>query len=84
MDLVLWGGWMESFPVQINALITHDDGDDPCDGVVTEERRFDLLPLREAYEDAYGAIGSTPTTVILRLWDPTSGSPAGRLVEVSL
>jgi hypothetical protein len=85
MDLVLWGGWMESFPVQINALITHDDGDDPCDGVVTEERRFDLIPLREAYEDAYGAIGSTPTTVILRLWDPLSSHhPLGRLVEVSL
>jgi hypothetical protein len=84
MDLVLWGGWMESFPVQINALITHDDGDDPCDAVISEERRFDLLPLREAYEDAYGPIGDTPTTVILRLWDPLSGSPAGRLVEVSL
>jgi hypothetical protein len=84
MDLVLWGGWMESFPVQINALITHDDRDDPCDGVVTEERRFDLLPLREAYEEAYGVIGSTPTAVILRLWDPTSGSPVGRLVEVTL
>ncbi len=84
MDLVLWGGWMESYPVQINALITHDDGDDPCDAVVTDERTFVLVPLREAYEDAYGPIGSDRPTVILRLWDPLSASPLGRLVEVVL
>jgi len=83
-DLVLWGGWMESWPVQINALISHDDADDPCDGVVTEERSFALLPLREAYEDAYGPIGAIRTTVILRLWDPVSASPLGRMVEVVL
>jgi hypothetical protein len=84
MDLVLWGGWMESFPVQINALISHDDSDDPCDAVVTEERSFALLPLREAYEEAYGPIGANRPTVILRLWDPLSASPLGRLVEVVL
>ena len=84
MDLVLWGGWMESFPVQINALITHDDGDDPCDAVVTDERTFQLIPLREAYEDAYGPIGADRPTVILRLWDPLSSGPVGRLVEVRL
>jgi hypothetical protein len=84
MDLVLWGGWMESYPVQINALITHDDGDDPCDAVVTEERTFHLLPLREAYERAYGPIGADRPTAILRLWDPLSSGPVGRLVEVVL
>ncbi|HSM60854.1 MAG TPA: hypothetical protein VK849_08665 [Longimicrobiales bacterium] len=84
VDLVAWGGWMESFPVQINALLTHDDGDDPCDAVLTEWRRFELRPLREAYEEAYGPIGSEGATVILRLWDPLMASPLGRLVEVRL
>ncbi len=84
MDLVAWGGWLESFPVQIHALITHDDEDDPCDAVVTDARRFELSPLARAYEDAYGPIGTQRPTVILRLWDPMSGSPVGRLIEIVL
>jgi hypothetical protein len=84
MDLVAWGGWMESFPVQINALVTHEDGDDPCDAVATEVRSFDLIPLALAYEESFGPIGQERPTVILRLWDPLSGSPVGRLVEVVL
>jgi hypothetical protein len=81
MDLVAWGGWLESFPVQINALVTHDDGDDPCDAFVTEERGFDLAPLARAYEEAYGPGTVERPTVILRLWDPAGGV---RLVEVRL
>ena len=80
MDLVAWGGWMESFPVQIEALLTHDDGDDPCDALLAESRRFDLSPLVRAYVEQFGDIGAERTTVILRLWDPASGSP--RLVDV--
>ena len=53
---------MESSPVQINALVTHDDGDDPCDALVTEERAFDLTPLAEAYEAAYGPMGANELT----------------------
>lgn len=83
MDLVGWGGWLESNPVQLNALITHDDGDDPCDAVVTEERVFDLSPLARAWVDAYGAPPG-PIRINLRLWDPVSGSPVGRLVELEL
>jgi hypothetical protein len=82
MDLVAVGGWMESNPVQIQAVISHDDADDPCDAVVEQERAFDLNPLAEAYRRAYG--NSSPVTVLLRLWDPVSGSPTGRLIEVVL
>lgn len=82
MDLVVWGGWMESFPVQIEALVTHDDSDDPCDGLLTESRRFDLSPLARAYVEQYGDSGPERPTIILRLWDPASGS--ARLVEVGL
>lgn len=84
MDLVAWGGWMESWPVQIRALITHDDGNDLCDAVVAEERVFDLTPLAEAYRAAYGPGGDQPIRVVLQLWDPRSASPTGRLVEIVL
>lgn len=80
MDLVAWGGWMESFPVQLNALITHDDGGDPCDAIVRETLDFDLYPLARAYREAYGGGGGEPPVVILRLWDPGAGS--ARLIEV--
>ncbi len=83
MDLVAYGGWLESHPVQVNALITHDDGDDPCDAYLTEERAFDLTPLARAWVDAYGA-PSGPIRINLRLWDPVSGSPVGRLIELEL
>ena len=82
MDLVVWGGWLESFPVQVNGLVTHDDGDDACDAIVTEERVFDLRPLHDAYVDAYGPIGSDRPTVVLRLRDPASDDLI--LVEVVL
>ncbi len=83
MDLVGWGGWMESDPVQINALITHADGDDPCDAVVSEERRFDLAPLARAWVEAYGPAAG-PIRINLRLWDPASGSPVGRVIPLEL
>ena len=83
MDLVAWGGWLESEPVQVNALITHDAGDDPCDAYLTEERVFDLSPLARAWVDAYGP-PSGPIRINLRLWDPVSGSPVGRLIELEL
>ena len=82
IDAVGWGGWMESFPVQINVAITHDDGDDPCDAVVTEERRFDLAPLRAAYEASYGPIGSERPTVVLRVRSAHGGDTVS--VEVEL
>ena len=84
VDLVLWGGWMESFPVQVRALITHDDGDDPCDAIVNRTQAFDLRPLVRAYEASYGRIGETRPTVVLQLFDPVSGSPLGRMIEVEL
>lgn len=85
IDLVVWGGWIESTssPPHINALLTHED-DDPCEAYLTVERSFDLGPLRAAYERAFGPIGEERPTVVLRLWDPMSASPMGRLIEVRL
>ena len=81
MDLVFWGDWLESNPVQIEAFISHESNDDPCDAYLTETRRFDLLPLRDAYRQSHGA-GAGPITVILRLADPQSGMSTA--VEVTI
>ena len=73
---------MESNPVQVNALLAHDDDDDPCDAVVSQRRTFDLTPFLEAYEEAYGPVTSPRPTIILRLTAPGPGEP--RSIEVGL
>ena len=78
-DLVAWGGWMESFPVQVNVLLAHEDNDDPCDGLVRRRLLFDLLPLREAYFPLYRDGGPGANTIILRLTVPDGHAP--RLIE---
>lgn len=83
MDLVAYGGWMESNPVQIDALVSHDDGGDPCDAIVSTTRTFDLGPLRAAWVEAYGEIGEERPTVVLRLRDPAPGAPI-RSIAVQL
>lgn len=77
IQLVAWGGWMESDPVQVKLFLSHEDFDDPCDAWITEDYRFDLLPLKGAYEQAYGAGVPGTTTVILQLADPQLASPIG-------
>jgi hypothetical protein len=41
------GCFLESWPLQSEIILVHDDPDDPCDAVVTEELVFDLVPLNE-------------------------------------
>jgi hypothetical protein len=68
--LVAWGGWMESFPVQVNVLLTHEDHDDPCDALIRRTLRFDLGPLREEYYRSYPSSGPAPSTVLVQLTVP--------------
>lgn len=62
IDLVFWNGFLESNPVQVSAVFAHDDRNDLCDALVFETRRFDLTPLRTAWEEAYGP---GPGTIII-------------------
>ncbi|GDX79301.1 hypothetical protein LBMAG42_11120 [Deltaproteobacteria bacterium] len=51
--------FMESFPVQASLDLLHtSDEPDACDGYLYEEVRVDLVPLKAAYESAYGAGGT--------------------------
>jgi hypothetical protein len=45
--------FMESYPVQVNILLSHEDNDDPCDMWITETLLFNIFPLRESYQSLY-------------------------------
>lgn len=45
--------WMESHPVQVGVRLSHDSRDDHCDALVSRLLRFDLTPLKLAYNAAY-------------------------------
>jgi hypothetical protein len=51
----LWasGGFMESDPVQMNLVLTHDLAED-CDAAFETDLAFSLWPLRERFLEAYG------------------------------
>jgi len=72
--LVAWGGWMESFPVQTRAFLSHDDKNDPCDAIITRELGFDLRPLKWAYEDSYGVGQPGTTTLVIHFDNPVMSS----------
>jgi len=73
LDLVALGGWLESFPVQVNVLVAHEDHDDACDALIRRTLRFNLMPLREDYEASYSVGEPGETTIILRLTVPDGG-----------
>jgi len=81
LDLVAWGGWLESFPVQVNVLLAHEAHDDPCDALIYRTLQFNLTPLREDYEASYGVGEPGETTIVLRLSVPDGGEV--RAVEYS-
>jgi hypothetical protein len=62
--------WMESFPVQVPAKISHNANGDVCKALLRRELRVSLTPLAQAYRDAYR---QTHGSVALRL----AGSPTG-------
>ena len=45
--------FMESYPVQVNILLSHEDNDDPCDMWVKETLIFNILPLKKSYQLSY-------------------------------
>jgi len=63
--LYMAGGFMESYPVQANLVLVHDDLDEPCDAAFVRELAFDLGPIRRLYVAGYGE----PDVIILRFWD---------------
>jgi hypothetical protein len=68
-QLVVSTIWMESFPVQVPARISHDANGDNCKALLRREVGFSLAPLADAYRRGYQ---QTSGSISLRL----SGSNA--------
>ena len=45
--------FMESYPVQVNIVLSHEDYDDPCDAWITENMVFNLFPLKKEWQEQY-------------------------------
>lgn len=54
--------WMESYPVQVGVRVARDAQGDTCKALLSRLLRFDLTPLKLAYNEAYHA-----STGIIRL-----------------
>ena len=47
--------FMESEPVQVNIILSHEDNDDPCDMWINENHSYNLLPLKKSWQLSYQA-----------------------------
>lgn len=63
--LVTDGSFMESDPVQLAVILTHDANDDPCEAYLTGPYVFDLASIRTLYQEAYR---TEEGPFILHLW----------------
>lgn len=77
--LIAFGGWMESFPVQIQAFLSHDANGDTCEAWIERDLSFDLKPLKRAYEESYGVSEPGSTTVVIVLDSSGTASSMGWL-----
>jgi len=77
IQAVVWGGWMESDPVQLRVFLSHDGHGDLCEALLVRDARFDLGPVRWAYEEAYGEGSPGSRVVVLLLEDPRLMDPLG-------
>lgn len=66
-DLVAYGGWKESDPVQVTAGISHDSNGDTCEALLTDTLTFDLQPIKQAYQETYGESEPGGATLIIGL-----------------
>ncbi len=64
--LVFSNVFLESLPVQMRGLLSHDAKGDPCRALLTRTLRFDLTPLKEAYRAGYRE--SSGTIILIGNW----------------
>ena len=63
--------FLESLPVQLRVSLAHNANSDPCEVLITEAHRFDLTPIKEAYQKGYR---TDEGTIVLRLKDAPPGA----------
>ena len=57
--LIASDSWLESYPVQTPILLSHDANNDNCEAFITETLSFNLLPLKERYQELYKESSAT-------------------------
>jgi hypothetical protein len=50
---LIGGAFMESYPVQIIVVLSHDANGDVGEKLITENLTFDLSPLKQTYQQSY-------------------------------
>ena len=45
--------FMESYPVQVNILLSHEDNNDSCEAWITEILIYDISPLKVSWQKLY-------------------------------
>lgn len=70
--LVHSGAFMESYPVQTNLTLAHDAHGDACRALLTRAIRFDLSPVKRAYQQGYAEHG----VIVIHLRSPGPGTAA--------
>jgi hypothetical protein len=73
--LISSGIFLESYPVRLGLRLAHDAQGDPCRAIKASVERFDLRPVRQAYQASYGQGGP----IILELREPGQN---GKVVPV--
>ena len=63
--LVASEAFQESDPVQLAVTLAHEANDDACERWVTQGYSFDLLPIKERFQNQYQDSG----TIVLQLED---------------
>ena len=60
--------FMESNPVQVDVLLSHDANNDTCEMWITQENAYNLLPLKKAWQRSYHEKSGT-IVVNLQGWE---------------
>ena len=60
--------FMESQPVKVDVVLSHEDHDDPCDMWITEELLFHLGPLKQSWRQSYHSFSGV-IEIHLEGWD---------------
>jgi hypothetical protein len=69
--------FLESFPPQVDIVLSHNANGDLCKALITDSLRFSLTRLREFYQSSYGSKGA----LLLRLHEPGKQEPLSPLVR---
>lgn len=72
-----WGGFSKSKPAQAEVFLSHNALGDQCDNLIRGVLVFNLVPLKEAYKQAFNDSGP----FLLRIHPPGSSEPLQQLLR---